>query len=223
MELMVQFNQYNPQSNGRMLDMADTHETPQPVFFAAPSDFRAWLERHHDSSKELLVGFYKKGSGKPSITWPESVDEALRYGWIDGVRKRIDDVSYTIRFTPRKPRSVWSTVNIKRVEELNSQGLMQAAGLLAFEKRVEEKSSIYAYEQKEEAVLGEAYEQQFRANTKAWEYFQAQAPWYKRTAIWQIVSAKREETRLKRLATLIESCEKGQSVPALTWDSRKKQ
>src|SRR5689334_96598 len=161
------------------------------TFFETASAFRTWLEEHHDTAQELLVGFYKKNSGKPSITWPESVDEALCFGWIDGVRKSIDDISYTIRFTPRKPRSTWSTVNIKRVEELTRLGLMRPAGLKAFEQRAEEKSGIYAYEQKNAAELDPTYEQQFRANQKAWDFFQAQAAWYRKTAIWWVISAKK--------------------------------
>src|SRR5947199_424834 len=140
------------------------------TFFQFPSEFRKWLEEHHDSTQELLVGFYKKSSGKPSITWPEAVDEALCFGWIDGQRKGIDATSYTIRFTPRKPRSTWSAVNVKRVGELAGLGLMRPAGLKAFEERTEEKSGIYAYEQ-ENARLDDAYEQQFRANKKAWDFF----------------------------------------------------
>lgn len=197
--------------------LADIIEEPmKPTFFATPSEFRMWFEEHHDKTQELLVGFYKKSSGKPSITWPEAVDEALCFGWIDGVRKGIDDVSYTIRFTPRKLRSIWSAVNVKRAKELASLGLMRPAGLKAFEERAEEKSGIYAYEQENAAELDEAYEQQFRANKKAWDFFQAQASWYRRAAIWWVISAKREETRLKRLVTLIESSEHGRTVPLLT-------
>lgn len=188
----------------------------EPIFFTTPSDFRSWLEEHHDKTRELWVGFYKKGSGKPSITWPEAVDEALCFGWIDGVRKGIDDVSYTIRFTPRKASSNWSAVNIRRVGELSTLGLMRPAGLKAFEQRVEEKSGIYAYEQREAARLDDAYEEQFRANEKAWDFFQGQAAWYRKGAIWWVVSAKREETKRKRLATLIEDSEHGRTVPPLT-------
>jgi len=191
----------------------------KPTFFATPSEFRTWLEEHHDTAQELWVGFYKKSSGKPSITWPEAVDEALCFGWIDGVRKGIDDVSYTIRFTPRKPRSIWSAVNVKRASELASLGLMRPAGLKAFEERAEEKSGLYSYEQ-ENAELNDAYEQQFRANTKAWDFFQAQTAWYRRAAIWWVISAKKEETRLKRLATLIEDSEHGRTIPPLTRRTR---
>ena len=191
----------------------------KPTFFATPSELRTWLKEHHDTAQELWVGFYKKSSGKPSITWPEAVDEALCFGWIDGVRKGIDDVSYTIRFTPRKPRSIWSAVNVKRASELASLGLMRPAGLKAFEERAEEKSELYSYEQ-ENAELNDAYEQQFRANKTAWEFFQAQAAWYRRAATWWVISAKKEETRLKRLATLIEDSEHGRTIPPLTRRTR---
>lgn len=183
----------------------------KPKFFETPSVFRGWLEKHHESSKELLVGFYKKGSGRPSITWPESVDEALCFGWIDGVRRRIDDVSYSIRFTPRRTTSIWSAVNIKRAQELIDQGLMNSAGLKAFEARRENRSGIYAYEQRTEKLPG-PYERRFKKNKKAWDFFQAQSPWYRKTLGWWIVSAKREETRLKRLATLIEESANGRKM-----------
>ena len=201
--------------------MAEIIEKPmKPAFFTTPSEFRAWLEEHHHKAQELWVGFYKKSSGKPSIAWPEAVDEALCHGWIDGQRKGIDDISYTIRFTPRKPRSTWSAVNVKRVGELVDLGLMRPAGLKAFEERTEEKSGIYAYEQENAAELDDAYEQQFRANKKAWDFFQSQAAWYRRTAIWWVISAKREETRLKRLATLIENSEQARTIPPLTRRTR---
>lgn len=188
----------------------------EPLFFATPAEFRAWLAEHHETESELLVGFYKKGSGEPSITWPESVDAALCFGWIDGVRKSIDAVSYTIRFTPRKPRSTWSAVNIKRVKELIGLGLMRPAGLKAFEARAEERSAIYAYEQRHTAALDAADEQQFRAKAHAWAFFQAQPPSYRRTALWWVISAKRLETRQKRLATLIEDSAQGRTIALLT-------
>jgi len=186
-----------------------------PHFFATPEDFRRWLEKHHASASELWVGFYKRGTGKPSITWPESVDEALCVGWIDGVRKRIDDESYVIRFTPRKATSTWSAVNIKRMGELIREGRVLPAGLAAFEKRSEKKSGIYSYEQRKEVELGEAYERQFRAHGAAWDYFQAQPPWYRRLATWWVVDAKKEETRQRRLATLIEASAQRQSIRGL--------
>ncbi|TDG00235.1 YdeI/OmpD-associated family protein [Paenibacillus piri] len=191
-----------------------------PLFFTEPSEFRAWLEAHHDQAAEQWVGYYKKGSGKPSVTWPESVDEALCFGWIDGLRKSIDESSYMIRFTPRKPGSIWSAVNIERVKELTGLGLMRPEGLRAFEGRKQNKSAIYAHEQKGAAELDEAYERQFRANPKAWAFFQTQAAWYRKTAIWKIVSAKKEETKLRRLAELIEYSEQGRPVPSLSWQKK---
>jgi uncharacterized protein YdeI (YjbR/CyaY-like superfamily) len=187
----------------------------KPAFFASPDAFRAWLEKHHDHAQELWVGFHKKSSGKPSITWPQSVDAALCFGWIDGIRRSVNAESYTIRFTPRKPDSTWSAINIKRVGELRKMGVMQPAGLKAFERRQDDKSAIYSYEQRRTAKLSEAYEKQFRATKKAWIFFQAQPPWYRRTASWWVISAKKEETRLKRLATLIEDSEKGQAIAPL--------
>jgi uncharacterized protein YdeI (YjbR/CyaY-like superfamily) len=183
----------------------------KPKFFAAPAAWRDWLEKHHRHKKELLVGFYKKDSGKPSITWPESVDAALSFGWIDGVRRRIDDVSYSIRFTPRRPRSIWSAVNIKRVEELTQQGLMSAAGIQAFEARQESRSGIYSFEQRS-IQFEDAQERRFRANAAAWKFFQSQPPSYRQVAMWRVISAKREETRNKRLDRLIEDSEHGRRI-----------
>ena len=189
---------------------------PKPTFFATPADFRAWLEKHHGQAQELFVGYYKKDSGKPSITWPESVDQALCFGWIDGVRKSIGPESYVIRFTPRKPTSIWSAVNIQKVEELTRQGLMRPAGLKAFQARSEEKSAIYSFEQKEEPKLSPAHEQRFQAEPKAWAFFQSQAPWYRKSAIWWVVSAKKDETREKRLATLIADSAAGRTLEQFT-------
>lgn len=186
-----------------------------PKFFTTPGAWRDWLEKHHGQRQELLVGFYKKDSGRPSITWPESVDAALCFGWIDGVRRRIDDVSYSIRFTPRKPRSTWSAVNIKRVGELTSQGLMCSAGIQAFEARQEERSRIYSFEQ-ESVEFESAQERRFRASGTAWKFFQSQPPWYRRAATWWVISAKREETRERRLATLIEDSEQSRTIRHLT-------
>ena len=174
-----------------------------PTFFATPARFRSWLAKHHKTAGELLVGFYKKGSGKASITWPESVDQALCVGWIDGVRRRVDNEAYTIRFTPRRKGSVWSAVNIKRVPELIEAGLMRPAGLAAFERRDEKKSAIYAYEQRKTATFDPAYEKQFRAHQKAWAFFAAQPPWYQRQVRHYVMSAKNEATRLRRLQAII--------------------
>jgi uncharacterized protein YdeI (YjbR/CyaY-like superfamily) len=191
-----------------------------PTFFATPAAFRKWLEKHHAAESELLVGFYKKDSGKPSITWPESVDQALCFGWIDGVRRRIDDVSYSIRFTPRKSVSNWSAINIARVAELTKLGLMAPAGLRAFEKRREDKSAIYSYENKVR-TLAPADEKRFRAKKKAWAFFTAQAPWYQRVAIYWVTSAKREETRERRLATLIDDSANGRRLGIVTLTPKK--
>jgi len=174
-------------------------------FFEKPEAFRAWLEKHHASETALLVGFWKTHTGRPSMSWPQSVDEALAFGWIDGVRKRLDDDRYTIRFSPRKARSVWSAVNVRRVQELAEAGRMQPAGLRAFEARLENKTAVYSYEQRPER-LPAAAEKQFRADKAAWAWWQAQTPSYRRAATWWVVSAKREDTRAKRLAQLIDDC-----------------
>lgn len=183
------------------------------LFFASPEAFREWLAAHAGDTQEQWVGYYKKSTGKPSITWPESVDEALCYGWIDGLRKTIDAESYKIRFTPRKKSSIWSAVNIKRVAELTELGRMHPAGLKIFAERKEEKSGVYAYEQRENAELEPTEEAQLRANAQAWEFFHAQPTGYRKTAIWWVVSAKQAPTRLKRLNTLIETSAQGQRLP----------
>jgi len=173
-----------------------------PTFFAKQSDFRKWLQKNHKREAELLVGFYKISSGKPSITWSQSVDEALCFGWIDGVRKSIDKDSYQIRFTRRKPTSIWSAINISKIEELTKQGLMRPAGLASFEKRIESKSKIYSYE-KDEVELPPNFKKQFKANKKAWAYFQSLAASYKKISAHWVVSAKQETTKIKRLNQLI--------------------
>jgi uncharacterized protein YdeI (YjbR/CyaY-like superfamily) len=173
------------------------------TYFRTPADFRRWLEKHHATSEELLVGFYTKDSGRPSITWPESVKEALCFGWIDGIRRNVDQESYSIRFTPRKRTSTWSAVNIKYAGELIEQGLMQAAGLEAFKARREYKSGIYSYEQRS-AEIPEPYLSQIKKNKAAWKFFESQPAGYRKQMSWWIVSAKQEATRLKRLEKLIE-------------------
>lgn len=185
--------------------------TCTPVYFAKPSDFRKWLEENHLTETELLVGFYKVGSRKPSITWSESVDEALCFGWIDGIRKSIDEQSYCIRFTPRSPKSTWSAVNIKKVEEMTNLGKMFPAGLAAFEKRTSERSVVYSYENRPEKLDPEL-EEQFKANFKAWIFFSEQAPSYRKTILYWVMSAKRKQTRLARLGKLIAASESGQRV-----------
>lgn len=186
----------------------------KPVFFTTPSDFRKWLKKNHDSAKELWVGYYKKDSGIPSITWPQSVDEALCFGWIDGIRKSVDAISYMIRFTPRRPKSNWSAINIRRVKELKKSGLMQPAGLAAFEKREEHRSEIYSFERKALA-LDKKYETQFKKNKKAWTFFGSMPPSYRKPAMWWIMSAKQKETRLKRLEQLIKDSASGLKIKEL--------
>ena len=188
----------------------------EPTFFATPEELRAWLDEHHATEAELLVGFYKKGSGRPSITWPQSVDQALCFGWIDGVRRRVDDERYSIRFTPRKARSTWSTVNVKRVAELIAQGLMHPAGLAAFERRADDETAIYAYEQRTSATFEPAMEERFRQDERAWAWFAAQPPSYRRTATYWVISAKKPETRERRLQQLIADSRAGRTIPPLT-------
>jgi uncharacterized protein YdeI (YjbR/CyaY-like superfamily) len=185
-------------------------------FFATPSDWRRWLEENHATRRVLRVGFHKKGSGQPSITWPEAVDQALCFGWIDGVRRSIDDTDYEIRFTPRKAGSNWSAVNVKRVQELTAQGLMHPAGRKAFEARKPAKTGIYSFEQRDKAVLDPSHEALLRAHPQAWSYFESRPPSYRKAAIWWIVSAKQEATRLRRLQSLIDHSEQGRTVPPLT-------
>lgn len=187
-----------------------------PIFFATPADFRNWLEAHHADHQELWVGYYKKESGRPSITWSESVDQALCFGWIDGIRQSVNAISYMNRFTPRKPTSNWSAVNIKRVAELTALGLMHPAGLKAFAARRAEKSGVYAHEQRQAAALTPDEAAQFCANAAAWAFFQAKPPSYRNPAIWWVVSAKRPETRQQRLQTLIEDSAAGRTIKPLT-------
>ena len=186
----------------------------KPRFFATPSHFRRWLAKNHDKQSELWVGFYKKGSGRPSITWPESVDEALCFGWIDGLRKSLDDDSYVIRFTPRRKGSIWSAVNLRRVPELIREGRMEQAGRRVYEARDPKKAGVYSFERGAAALDAEA-EAKFRRNRKAWEFFQSQPPGYRKTVIWWVVSAKREETRAKRLQTLIDDSAAGRRIREL--------
>lgn len=188
---------------------------PEPTFFETPEQFRRWLEEHYATAGELLVGLYKKGSGRPSITWPESVDEALCFGWIDGVRRSRDEESYTIRFTPRRERSTWSAVNIRRMEELIAAGRARPAGVSAFEQRTEDRSRTYSYERRDRAAFDEELERRFRSEGAAWEHFQGEAPWYRKTATFWVMSAKRPETRERRLAVLIASSAEGKRVPPL--------
>jgi uncharacterized protein YdeI (YjbR/CyaY-like superfamily) len=190
-------------------------------FFASQSEFRAWLEENHANTSEIWVGFYKKDSGKGGITYPQSVDAALCFGWIDGIRKSVDAISYCNRFTPRKPKSNWSAVNTKRIGELIAQGLVHEAGLKVFNARDQEKTNLYSFE-RESAALDDDAIKQFKTNPKAWENFEAQAPSYKKAAIWWVISAKQEATRQKRLGELIAFSEKGERIPQFVSPSRRK-
>jgi uncharacterized protein YdeI (YjbR/CyaY-like superfamily) len=177
-----------------------------PTFFPTQNDFRTWLEDNSENQTELVVGFYKVNSGKASMTWSESVDQALCFGWIDGVRKSLNEEAYTIRFTPRKKNSIWSAINIDKMEQLIQKGLMTEAGLLAYSFRTENKSKIYSHE-KEPEVLTEEFELKFQQNQLAWTFFQKQAPSYKKVMIHWIMTAKQEKTRLSRLEKTIQTSE----------------
>ncbi|MEZ5344551.1 MAG: YdeI/OmpD-associated family protein [Pyrinomonadaceae bacterium] len=183
----------------------------KPVFFSSQDRFRKWLEKNHEREPELLVGFYKVATGKPSMTWSESVDQALCFGWIDGIRRKIDEESYSIRFTPRNPKSIWSAVNIAKVAELTKLGLMKPAGIAAFEKRDEKKSRIYSYERKNPKFSSEILKE-FKANKNAWKFFCDQPPSYRKTITFWVMSAKQDATRKRRLLKLIEACEEGKRL-----------
>lgn len=187
----------------------------EPIYFTRAADWRAWLQAHHEEEAEVYVGFYKRSTGRPSLTWSEAVDEALCFGWIDGIRRTIDAERYTIRFTPRRKGSVWSKVNIRKVEELIQSGRMRPAGERAFEKRAEERSGIYSFEQRSEAVLSEEALARIRADPDAWAFWESQPPGYRRQATWWIVSAKREDTRSRRLEQLIADSAAGQRIALL--------
>jgi uncharacterized protein YdeI (YjbR/CyaY-like superfamily) len=195
----------------------------KPIYFASAEAFREWLAEHHEKTGELLVGFYKRKSGRPTLTWPESVDAALAYGWIDGVRRSVDEERYTIRFCPRKPTSIWSKINIAKAEALIAAGRMAPAGLRAFERRTARRSGVYSFEQdRKQQVLPPEYEARVRKNGKAWKWLQAQPPWYRRTACHWVTSAKKEETRQRRLATLIADSAAGRAIAPLRWRPEKK-
>jgi uncharacterized protein YdeI (YjbR/CyaY-like superfamily) len=183
----------------------------EPVFFAAQTEFRKWLEKNQNSADELLVGFWKVGSGKPSMTWSESVDQALCFGWIDGIRRKLNDEAYTIRFTPRRQRSVWSRINIDKVEDLKKKGLMKPAGLAAFEKKDDKRAVIYSYENQPKELEPD-YEKRFRKYKKAWDFFESQAASYRRLAIYWVMSAKQEATRRGRLEKLIAASRDGKRI-----------
>lgn len=179
------------------------------IYFVSPAEFRAWLAKHHVDHHVLLVGFHKRSTGRPSLTWQESVEEALCFGWIDGKRQSVDASRYTIRFTPRRSNANWSAINIRKATQLIANGKMQPAGLLAFEARCEERSRVYAHERAQAATLAPADENRFRENAVAWAFFSEQPPHYRRNTYHWVISAKRAETRESRLATLIADCARG--------------
>ena len=194
-------------------------QTVEAIYFESPADLRRWLEGHHDRAPELWIGFYRKGSGSAGITYPEAVDEALCFGWIDGIRKSVDSTRYTNRFTPRKACSNWSLINTRRAAQLEKEGRMAPAGLRAYEARDRTRSGAYTYEQRFQPFES-TQEATFRRNARAWSFFQAQPPSYRRAATLWVISAKREETRQRRLANLIEHSNRGERLPALTSPAR---
>jgi uncharacterized protein YdeI (YjbR/CyaY-like superfamily) len=187
----------------------------EAIYFASPAELRAWLEANHETATELLVGFYRKETGRPSVTWPEVVDEALCVGWIDGIRKGVDAQRYTIRLTPRKRGSIWSAVNIRNVERLIAEGRMRPAGLAAFERRDDARSRGYSHE-RATATIPPELEARFRAHPDAWAFWAAQPPGYRKTFAWWIVSARRDETRERRLDELIAECAAGRRIDGMT-------
>lgn len=189
------------------------------IYFASPADFRAWLAEHHGSVRELWVGFHKRATGRPTLTWPESVDEALCFGWIDGLRQRVDERRYRIRFTPRRAGSIWSAVNLRRAEELIAEGRMRPPGQAAWEKRREDRTRRYSFEQ-ETAGLTPEHERDLRRDRAAWKFWTSQPPGYRKTASWWVESAKREETRRRRLAKLVEHSAAGRRIPPLARPDR---
>ena len=193
-----------------------TTSAAMPRFFKSGAAFGQWLEAHHDTATEALVGFYKTKASKRGITYQEALDEALSFGWIDGIRRSLDDERYTIRFTPRKPRSIWSKVNIKRVGELTAAGRMRAPGLAAFAKRDEKRSGTYSYE-RPVTELDEASMKVLAADSKAFAFYQRQAPGYRRIVANWVTSAKKPETRARRLATLVECSRDGRKIPPLAY------
>ncbi len=189
---------------------------PEPIFFDSPESFYAWLEEHHRTESEVYVGYWKKHTGQPSLTWSQAVDQALCFGWIDGRANSIDDDRYKQRFTPRRSGSNWSKVNVEKVARLREAGLMRPAGEAAFERRRDERTGVYSFEHGEEPALEPEQEKRFRANEEAWEFFRSQAPWYRRTAIHVVVSAKKLETRARRLDQLIEDSAAGRRIKQLS-------
>lgn len=184
-------------------------------YFSTPDALGAWFEKHHQEATEVWVGFYKRGTGKPSVTWPESVDEALRVGWIDGLRKSLDEERYVIRFTPRKKGSIWSQVNLQKIAELQKQGRMLPAGEKVFAERDQKNVNRYSFEQKEKGFDAAIEERLRQTSAKAWAYFSERPPWYRRTSAYFVSSAKRDETRERRFLSLVDACERGVFIDQL--------
>jgi uncharacterized protein YdeI (YjbR/CyaY-like superfamily) len=194
----------------------------EPIFFASAEEFRAWLEEHHETATEVWVGQWKKHTGKQCLSWAEAVDEALCFGWIDGLLRRIDDERHMQRFTPRKPSSNWSAINIANVERLRAEGRMRPAGEAAFARRRDDRTAVYSYEQRKNPQLEPDEQAQLEADAAAWAYFSSRPPSYRRPAIWWVISAKRPETRARRLATLIADSAAGRPIKPLTLPAKPK-
>jgi uncharacterized protein YdeI (YjbR/CyaY-like superfamily) len=194
----------------------------EAIFFASPAAFRAWLEEHHERETEVWVGFWKKATGKQGMTWSQAVDEALCFGWIDSIARSIDDESHMQRFTPRKNLSNWSAVNIAKVATLRADGRMRPAGEAAFARRRDDKAAIYSYEQRKNPQLESHEQAQLEADAAAWAYFSSKPPSYRKPAIWWVISAKKAETRARRLATLIADSAAGRTIKPLTPVKRKR-
>lgn len=192
----------------------------EPIFFSTPQEFGNWLALNHEKQTEQWVGFYKVKSGRPTMTWSESVDQALCYGWIDGLRKSIDEESYKIRFTPRKPKSHWSAVNLKKMKHLIAENLVLPAGMAIYKKRDKHNAEKASFEQKE-VKLNKEYEDQLRANELAWTFFNELPPSIKKPTVWWVISAKQESTRQRRLAKMIECSAQGERIPLLKWNKKK--
>ena len=193
----------------------------EAIFFDSPEAFYDWLAEHHETEDEVFVGMWKKATGKQTMTWSQAVDQALCFGWIDGVMRRIDDERHMQRFTPRRPGSNWSKVNVAKVAKLEAEGKMTDAGRRAFEARTEDKTGVYSFEAKDAAELPPEFAERLAANAAAHEYFEARAPSYRRTANHWVLSAKREETRLRRMGQLIESSAKGEDLPQFRWSKKR--
>lgn len=189
----------------------------EPIFFETPAELRDWLDAHHETADELIVGAWKKSTGKPSLTWPEIVEEELCVGWIDSIRRGVPGDGWTIRLTPRRKGSIWSAVNVAKVAELRTAGRMRPAGEAAFAARRDDRTAIYSFEQDGDPELAPDEESRFRANEAAWAWFSARAPSFRKQALHWVISPKKAETRERRLATLIEDSAAGRPIKPMIW------